>query len=59
MLEIPHCLEHRLTDGGEVISLTRRPWCTQQNFFSLSGIHSYLRLSKPHVVVRLEKLGQF
>jgi hypothetical protein len=25
MLRIPHCLDNRLTDGGEVVSLTRRP----------------------------------
>jgi hypothetical protein len=25
MLRIPNCIDNRLTDGGEVVSLTRRP----------------------------------
>jgi hypothetical protein len=25
LLTIPHCLDCRLTDGGEVVSFTRRP----------------------------------
>jgi hypothetical protein len=25
LLTIPHCLDSRLADGGEVVSLTRRP----------------------------------
>jgi hypothetical protein len=32
MLGIPHCLDSELTDGGEVISLTRRLCSTPQNF---------------------------
>jgi hypothetical protein len=30
MLRIPHYLENRLTDGSEVVSLTRRPHSTPQ-----------------------------
>jgi hypothetical protein len=25
MLRIPHCLDKRLIDGGDVVSLTKRP----------------------------------
>jgi hypothetical protein len=28
MSRIPHLLDSRITDGGEVVSLTRRPPCT-------------------------------
>jgi hypothetical protein len=38
MLEIPHCIHNRLTDGGDVISLTRRPRSTSRNIFW----HSFL-----------------
>jgi hypothetical protein len=30
---LPHFLENRLTDGGEVVSLTRRPPFTPQEDF--------------------------
>jgi hypothetical protein len=30
MLRVPHCLDSRLTDGDEVVSLTRRPPFTPQ-----------------------------
>jgi hypothetical protein len=30
MLRIPHCLDNRLTDGGEFVSLTSRPRSTHQ-----------------------------
>jgi hypothetical protein len=33
MLRIPHCLDSRLTGGGKVVSLTRRPRCTPQKHF--------------------------
>jgi hypothetical protein len=33
MLRIPHCLDNRLTGGGEVVSLTRRPLSTLQKYF--------------------------
>jgi hypothetical protein len=32
MLKIPHCLDNRLTDGGEV-SITHRPLFTPQKYF--------------------------
>jgi hypothetical protein len=49
MLGIPHCLDNRLIDGGKVVSPTHRPHFTAQkdNFFNVSGIHFYSRLSKP------------
>jgi hypothetical protein len=39
MLRIPHCLDNRLTDGGEVVSLTHRPRSTPHKHFSASGTH--------------------
>jgi hypothetical protein len=44
MLRIPHYLDSRLTDGGEVVSLTHRPRSTPQkhNFFSVSGTVSVI-----------------
>jgi hypothetical protein len=32
MLMIPHCLESRLTDGSEDVSLTRRSRSTSQKY---------------------------
>jgi hypothetical protein len=40
----PHFLENRLTDGGEVVSLTRRPPFNPRKF---RGTHFCLRLSRP------------
>jgi hypothetical protein len=42
---LPHFLDNRLTDGGEMVSLTRR-------LISVRG------LVDPRVTVRLEGLGQ-
>jgi hypothetical protein len=53
MLRIPHCIDSRLTDGGKVVSLTRRPRSTSQKHFSTSGTHFCYRLSKPPGLVRL------
>jgi hypothetical protein len=39
MLRIPHCLDNRLTDDGEVISPTYRPRSTPQKQFPASGTH--------------------
>jgi hypothetical protein len=40
VLRIPHCPDNRLTDGGEVVSLTRRPSSTSQKYyFSTSGYY--------------------
>jgi hypothetical protein len=42
MLRIPHCLQKRLTDGGEVISLMRQPRFTIRkiSWYSLKWKHS-------------------
>jgi hypothetical protein len=32
MLRIAHCLDNRLVDGGEVVSLTQRPCFTHKHF---------------------------
>jgi hypothetical protein len=41
---LPYCLDSRLTNGGEVVSLTRRPPFTPRK---IPGIHFYQRLSRP------------
>jgi hypothetical protein len=59
MLRIPHCLDNRLTDGGEVVSLTRRSRSTPQKYYiSASGTHLCYRLSKSQDLVRLKGLGK-
>jgi hypothetical protein len=35
---IPHFLDNRLTDGGEVVSLTRRPRFTRQKDFLIISV---------------------
>jgi hypothetical protein len=55
MSRIPHCLDNRLTDGGEVVSLTTRPHSTSQKpFLVLISV----RLSKSQGLVRPEGLGK-
>jgi hypothetical protein len=40
-----HFLDNRVTDGGEVVSLTLRPsFASQKYYFSASGPHFRLRL---------------
>jgi hypothetical protein len=40
MLRIPHCIDSRLTIGGEVVNPTHRPRSTlQKHYFSASGAH--------------------
>jgi hypothetical protein len=57
MVRIPHCLDSRLTDGGEVVSRMHRPHSTPQIHF-FSGTYFCYRLSKLQVLVRLEGLGK-
>jgi hypothetical protein len=52
-LRHPHLIDNRLTDGGEVISLTRRPPFTPQK----ESWYSFL-LEAESTIVRLEELGQ-
>jgi hypothetical protein len=61
MLRITHCLDNRLTDGGNVVSPTHQPHFTPQKhyYFDVSGTHFCLRLSKPQDLVRPEGLGKF
>jgi hypothetical protein len=42
MLRLPHCLDNRLTGGGEVVSLTRRPRSTPQKHLFSSFWYSFL-----------------
>jgi hypothetical protein len=59
MLRIPHCLDSRITDGGEDVSPTHRPRSTsQKHYFSASCTHFCHRLSEPHGLVRPEGLGK-
>jgi hypothetical protein len=58
MLRIPHCLDSRLTDGGNV-SPTLPPRSTpQKHYLSASGTHFCERLSEPQGLVRPEGLGK-
>jgi hypothetical protein len=38
MLRLPHFLHNRLTDGGEVVSLARRPSFTPRNIPGINKI---------------------
>jgi hypothetical protein len=60
MLRIQHCLDNWLTDGSEVVILTRWPHSTPQKlFFSPSfGTYSCQRLGKPQGLVGLEGLSK-
>jgi hypothetical protein len=42
MLRFPHCLDNRLTDGGEIVSLTRRPLSNPQKISYIASSHEYL-----------------
>jgi hypothetical protein len=42
MLRIPHCLENRLTDGGKVVSPTRRLLLYSPETFFLCFWYSFL-----------------
>jgi hypothetical protein len=55
-LRLPHFLDNRLTDGGEVVSLMRRPPVTPQEDFWYSFLLE--TESKTRDIVRLEGLGQ-
>jgi hypothetical protein len=53
-LSIPHCLDNQHTNGGKVVSLTRRPQSThQKQILSASGTHFCYSLSKHQGVVRV------
>jgi hypothetical protein len=56
MSTLPHFLDNRLTDGGEVVSLTSRPPFTPQE----DSWYSFLleAESTPGAIVRLEGLSQ-
>jgi hypothetical protein len=55
MLRIPHCLDNRLTDSGEVVSLTHRLRYTPlTHFLFVSLVLICQRMSKPLDLVRPE-----
>jgi hypothetical protein len=55
-LRLPHFLDNRLTDGGEVVSITHRPPFNSQE----DSWYSFLLRGTvdPRAMVRLEGLGQ-
>jgi hypothetical protein len=52
MLRIPHCLDNRLRDGGQVASPIHQPHFTPQKhyYFYVSGTHFCLRLGSPSLL---------
>jgi hypothetical protein len=59
MLRIPHCLDSRLTEDGEVVSPMHLPRSTaQKHYFSVSGIHFCYRPREPQSLLRPEGLGK-
>jgi hypothetical protein len=61
MLRIPHCLDNRLTDGGEVVNLTHRQWFTpQKHYLCIQLIGSRTRdLPAWGIVPQLTTLSSF
>jgi hypothetical protein len=58
VLRLPHCLDVRLTDGGEV-SFTHRQHFTHQNIYFFFLVLVYFRAwVNSRVIVRLEALGK-
>jgi hypothetical protein len=58
MLRIPHCIDTRLTNGGEVVSLMHPlPPPPPETIFPFSGTYFCYRPSKPQGLVQLEGLG--
>jgi hypothetical protein len=50
MLRIPHCLDNRITDDGEIVSLTRQPPFSPQedsrySFVSSLSVRGYVSQS--------------
>jgi hypothetical protein len=56
MLRIPHCLDNRFTDVGEVVSLMHRPHFTPpKHFLILISVRSWVNTG---VIMRLQGLGK-
>jgi hypothetical protein len=59
MLRIPHCLDNRLIDGGQVVSLTRRPCFTPINVFGSINNSALLNSSLSHDCVPIVTSGLY
>jgi hypothetical protein len=63
MLRLPHFLDNRLTDGGEVISITRRPLSIVLDIFKLYDISEArdnsvvrsIKMKRPYSVVAVKR----
>jgi hypothetical protein len=55
MSRLPHFLDNRFTDGGEVVNLTRRPPFADRKFLVVISVRGSV---DPRAIVRLEVLGQ-
>jgi hypothetical protein len=62
MLRIPNCLDNWLTDGGEVVSLTRRPLLYYPETLLLCFWYSFLLEAEqtpgPSAVGRIRKIDK-
>jgi hypothetical protein len=60
MTRILHYLDTRITDSGEVVSLTHWPLSLLHRniIISVPATHFYYRLSKPHGIVLPKRLGK-
>jgi hypothetical protein len=56
MLMTPHFLDHRMTDGGQVVSLTHRRHLVTKIFIFQFMVLIFVKWSKPQVLVRLQGL---
>jgi hypothetical protein len=56
MLKIPHCLDSRLTDGGEVVSLMHRPIKIVPGLLRLGSVSDFVYDFEGHVssIVRID-----
>jgi hypothetical protein len=59
MSRISHCLDNRLSDGGEAVSLTRRPRFTPQEYFWYSFLLEAESTLGENTITNLERAHTF